>query len=442
MGTLLRRFGLGAAAMMSACGFAFSETPGSAPAENILWIADFNDGKLITNLNGGIGAWQFDPNDQSSWCEAAVSPQEVHFGEPGNSMRIEYNVSSGKENFVTGQNSVSAQEVGFHGQAFNGVYVLLNQLDATPYKYLVFSARGDAEAGFSRKFKLELKDASRTQSVSFDKLTSKWQKFYIALDPFSSTLTLKSLKELIFVFDRTMTRASGAMYIDDIYFAKSKEPEQALAAGFADLSTTYGAPRAKSIVVDGVLSDWPKIPAVALGPKNVEFGEIVSRRDLAADVRFLWDSQYLYVAALVKDNDVICGKSGTEIYQNDLVELFIDPQNDGLVWSSTADFQIGFAPTGPARRPQSWAWFQNREPTLDNVIFNAKQVRGGYVVEAAIAWEFLKMQPINNQTIGLSVAVHDVDRKKKTETKLNWRFVQNAIDTQRYALGVLSLSEQ
>ncbi len=434
---------LGAVAALCAGGSLFAAPVSPSQADNILWIADFNEGKLITQMGTGIGAWQFDPNDQSSWCEATISPQEVHFGEPGYSMKIEYNVASGKENFVTAQNNVTPQETGFHGQAFNGVYVLLNQLDASPYKYLVFSARGEAEAGFSRAFKLELKDPKRAQSVSFNRLTAKWQKFYIPLEPFASTLTLKELKEMIFVFDNTMTRPSGAMYVDDIYFAKTKEPEQALAAGFADRSTTYEAPRAKSIVVDGVLSDWPKTQEIVLDAKNIEFGEITQRRDLSAEVRLAWDQQYLYIGAAVKDNDVICEKSGKDIYQDDLIEVFLDPYNDGLVWASTSDYQIGFSPSGPDKRPHAWAWFQNREPSLNDVIFNAKASRGGYVIEAAIAWEFLKLQPVNNQTIGLSVAVHDVDRKKKKpETKLNWRFVQNAIETQRYSLGVLSLNDR
>lgn len=410
-------------------------------ADDALWVADFNDGKLITKMGGGIGAWQFDPNDRSSWCEISISPEEVHFGEPGSSMKIEYNVQSTKENFVTGQENLTPYEVGRHGEAFNGVYMLFDRQNVTPYKYLAFSARGDAQSGFSRKFKIEFKDQSRAQSSSFDKLTDRWQTYYVALDQFGSSLNLSELKEVVFVFDRSMTRTSGVMYVDDIYFTKRRGNEDESASALSPESVAPAdAPQTWGVTIDGDLAEWRDLPKISYSAKNMEFGTIRNKRDLSGEFQFQWDERYLYLALTVKDNEITQAKAPKEIYQADVVELFIDPKNDGLVWNNPSDFQIGFAPMGPNGQPQSWAWFQGKEPSPQEVLFNSKRGHGGYTVEAAISWDFLGVQPFDGMNIGASPAIHDTDiKRKKTETKLNWRFSQNPVDPGKFNLGTLNL---
>ncbi len=131
---------------------------------------------------------------------------------------------------------------------------------------------------------------------------------------------------------------------------------------------------------------------------------------------------------------MIAVKTRDLIWQDDCIEIFIDPDLDGFVWKNPKDFQIGLAPSGPGQKPQTWAWFQNTSGQPDILVASKIDGSAGYIIEAAIPWKFLNKQPQKGDAIGLSVAFHDIDNTQTAEAKVNWCYLG-----EEQKLGKLSL---
>lgn len=193
--------------------------------------------------------------------------------------------------------------------------------------------------------------------------------------------------------------------------------------------------------VDGFMKDWPNGAEITLDRTDKELGALRDEKDLSAKVRFGWDERALYFVADVTDDSVIARKSGKNIWQDDIFEMFIDPQGDGLKWSSPHDFQIGFRPAPGSETVEVWSWFQGgqAESMQGSISARAFVHEKGYLIEGAIRWEFLGMEPKPGDTVRLSVAVNDVD-KDRSIAKLQW-FFRNEKAFQQFELGKLILQK-
>ncbi len=198
----------------------------------------------------------------------------------------------------------------------------------------------------------------------------------------------------------------------------------------------------KEIKIDGDLTEWNKENKVKLLPsQNLEYGNFTNTAiDLIVNSYFMWDDKYLYFAAEVIDNDIESPYKNDAIYRNDCIELFIDPDNDGLMWRNPLDYQIGFSPAEKeTENAQSWSWFQLGK-TQDLVLVSSTKTQKGYTVESAIKWEFLNLKPEIGLKIGISIAAHDLDYDDNTPTgKLNWHYIYKYHEP--YELGELNLIE-
>ena len=192
---------------------------------------------------------------------------------------------------------------------------------------------------------------------------------------------------------------------------------------------------AHTVVVDGDLSEWNGATPVWLtASAHRELGEITDAADLEGRFRFAWDKSYLYLAAQITDDDVVANLQGDQIWKEDLIELFLDPDEKGLVWGDPRDLQIGLNAGAEDGTARSWAWFQGFDPTKRNlIIFNAIRVPGGYQLEAAISWQLIGVTPQHGLAFGLSPALHDVD-SDGSEGKLNWYYLPDG-KTERARLG-------
>lgn len=162
------------------------------PTDNI--IADFNSGRKPNNLGGDFGCWISDPADSAQGCIEAFDR---------GALRVIYSVDSDKP-------------------AFGGIWMRLQNLDATQYDRLVLRVRGDAGMGFTATFKVELKDAMDQSSSTYVRgITDQWQDISIPLGDFQGMANRKKLKEFVIVIeDRTATAKRGMFYIDEIRLAK------------------------------------------------------------------------------------------------------------------------------------------------------------------------------------------------------------------------------
>ncbi len=88
-----------------------------------------------------------------------------------------------------------------------------------------------------------------------------------------------------------------------------------------------------------------------------------------------------------------------------------------------------------------WSWFQGNQtdPLQGRVSARGFGHEKGYIIEAAIPWEFLGMEPKAGDTVRLSAAVNDIDQDRSI-AKLQW-FFRNEQSFQRFELGKLILKK-
>ncbi len=195
-------------------------------------------------------------------------------------------------------------------------------------------------------------------------------------------------------------------------------------------------------VLDGDLAGWPTDAfAVVRFPDQAEFGVPPKKERFEGAFSFAWDDTYLYVAADVKEDDLVCEAPASEIYKDDAIELFVDPKNDGFVWGNSADFQIGISPSGPEGKPQMYSWFQKTVPPENAVASKVSESPAGaaYKVEFRIPWSFLGVTEVRAGTVvPLSFALHTVDKARLSSAKINWSYRS---DVDKIYLGELKLTE-
>ena len=168
-----------------------------------LMVADFNSGTKPNNIGGDFGAWIKDPNDPMQGCVESFDAKD-RYGNKGYALRLIYSVASTKP-------------------AFGGLWMRLQDLDASRFDAIAFRVRGDAGMGYTKAFKVELKDADDQSSRYYvNYVTDQWQDMVIPLSAFEGTANPRKLKEFVIAFeDTTATAKQGVIYFDDIRFTKN-----------------------------------------------------------------------------------------------------------------------------------------------------------------------------------------------------------------------------
>ena len=169
-----------------------------------LMVADFNSGAKPNNLGGEFGCWIKDPADPMQGCVESFDAQD-RYGDKGYALRLIYSVAS-------------------KNPAFGGLWMRLPNLDASRFDAIAFRVRGDASMGYTKVFKVELKDALDQSSRKYvNNVTDQWQDVVIPLSSFEGMANSRKLKELVVVIeDATATAKQGVIYLDDIRFTKSE----------------------------------------------------------------------------------------------------------------------------------------------------------------------------------------------------------------------------
>jgi hypothetical protein len=165
-----------------------------------LMVADFNSGQKPNNIGGDFGAWIKDPNDPAQGCIESFDARD-RYGTKGYSLRLIYSVAS-------------------KNPAFGGLWMRLQNLDASKFNAVAFRVRGDAGMGYTKTFKVELKDALDQSSHTYvNNVTDQWQDVVIPLSQFEGMANPRKLKEFVITFeDTTATAKQGVIYLDDVRF--------------------------------------------------------------------------------------------------------------------------------------------------------------------------------------------------------------------------------
>ena len=168
-----------------------------------LVIADFDSGSKPNNIGGDFGAWNKDEADATQGCKMDFDSKVMH-GTKGFSARLDYDVDS-------------------PNPAYNGLWMKLQNTDATKYSKLSFWVKGDETAGFSPKVKLELKNAKgEVGKYTVSNITKDWQEIVVPFNQLTGLTDLTSMTEFVIVFDDMTCAAKkqDTIYIDDIAFVK------------------------------------------------------------------------------------------------------------------------------------------------------------------------------------------------------------------------------
>jgi hypothetical protein len=167
-----------------------------------LMVADFNSGAKPNNIGGDFGAWIKDPNDPMQGCAESFD-RDHRYGSSGYALRLIYSVAS-------------------RAPAYGGLWMRLQNIDASRFDDLEFRIRGDAGLGYTTTFKVELKDAVDQSSHAYVRhVTGEWQDVVIPLSEFEGIANVRKLKEFVIVIeDTTATAKQGVLYLDDVRFAR------------------------------------------------------------------------------------------------------------------------------------------------------------------------------------------------------------------------------
>ncbi len=180
----------------------YAATPKAANS-NELVIADFDTGDKPNNIGGDFGGWDKDPNDESQGTQMSFDTDDSQGDSSGYSIRLDYDVDS-------------------PNPAYNGFWMKLNGEDATPYNTLNFYVKGDAKLGFTKRFKIELKDMTNKPSAYIvSGVTDQWQKISIPFEKFRRIENWNALNEIVIVFDDiNSTPKTGGILIDQFTLSK------------------------------------------------------------------------------------------------------------------------------------------------------------------------------------------------------------------------------
>jgi len=193
------------AALLAALAFSIgAPAPGAAAAPSSpaseLMVADFDSGRKPNNVGGDFGAWIKDPADPMQGAIESFDRANAYGGK-GNALRLIYSVASANP-------------------AYGGLWMRLQNLDASRFDRLAFRVKGDSRMGFTSLFKVELKDAMDQSSHYYVReVTDRWTDVVIPLSDFQGIANRARLKEFVVVVeDRTATAKQGVLYFDDVRF--------------------------------------------------------------------------------------------------------------------------------------------------------------------------------------------------------------------------------
>ncbi len=191
----------------------------------VVMVADFESG-LKNNLGAESGDWNLDLTDiNNSFTDLKVLKTGQADGTQGNILQMNYSVDSDKK-------------------AQNGFWTKLAGFDASEYDHLEFDIKGDANKGFTERFKIELKkcvDSACVEKHSGTAIVSvspEWKTVSIPLNVMTGLIDFtkpeawtnpracyKPLDELVIIFqDEFVTKKTGRIFLDNIRFSRTGNP--------------------------------------------------------------------------------------------------------------------------------------------------------------------------------------------------------------------------
>ncbi len=167
-----------------------------------LSIDTFDDEVRPNNLGGDYGIWSLDWDDSTQSCRMYHDRFEK-LNDRGASVKIVYDVDS-------------------KNKAACGFFTILSGVDLSEFNRLVFYIKGDEKQGFTESLEVEISNPTEVSRYLVNDITDKWQRKVIPLANFKRISDWSNItKFAIVIEDNNVTKKTGVIYIDDIYFSDS-----------------------------------------------------------------------------------------------------------------------------------------------------------------------------------------------------------------------------
>lgn len=157
-------------------------------------------------------------------------------------------------------------------------------------------------------------------------------------------------------------------------------------------------------VIDGKLDEsvW-----TVNRPLPVQAGEGVFQ-----DARFgvLWDNSYLYVGVKADDTTLINNQSAGYWFDQDNINIFLDPALHRSGPFVSGDMQLGFVYRPDSLTPEFHfgAALNNHSGKDEKKILRAiRQTASGWNLEIAVPWDMLGIDPVVTKQLGINIGVTD-----------------------------------
>jgi endo-1,4-beta-xylanase len=178
-------------------------------------------------------------------------------------------------------------------------------------------------------------------------------------------------------------------------------------------------------VIDGVAD-----PAWAHARTISTDTQVVGTGGARATAKLLWDNGHLYVLATV--TDPVLDESSANTFEQDSIEIFVDPVNSKNTGYTDEDgqYRISFS------NRQTISGNFNAAAIADNLRSATRIIPGGYVVEASI--ELDTVHPAPGSLLGFDLQVNDAAAGARTAVR-TWHDPtgRSFVDTSRW--GVVTL---
>lgn len=203
--------------------------------------------------------------------------------------------------------------------------------------------------------------------------------------------------ELFGIFNRKELTWYQPKVVESIMAAAKADPDEVeepmKSTGFLDeknrAKAVYGTP-----VIDGIQDEvWDT--AGVIHPGIITGTGVLA----SAEVRLLWDENYLYTLFVVKDT--VLNKDSANDWEQDSVEIFLDELNDKTTTYQADDLQFRVRFDNYASYPSG---DKNRLTSAVSGLFNDDNEVIGYIVETALAWS---VEATSDSVKGFDLQIND-----------------------------------
>jgi hypothetical protein len=209
----------------------------------------------------------------------------------------------------------------------------------------------------------------------------------------------------------------GARDSQEVWNGTSNNFKDPSGFGKVTLAGAVSAPSGPGIVaattthiVDGQLneSDWALTQNISKS--------VIGAGNNTAIFGAVWDSKYLYLGAKLLDSNL--KNDSVHCWDDDSVEFYIDPNNDGGTKYDSLDKQL-------TQRWNDSALCGNNGASTSGVLHAWSNISGGYSVELAIPWSSLGVTPSSGKTLGIDAGYNDDDNGGSRDVQAMWNGTAN-----------------